>query len=259
MTILEPQAVPDAPGPRLLTPGPASGPAPGSASSQGSGPRLAPDVTEPSSLWVVPLPDPLVEAFGFDPRSWYVERFWLPVIGPTCTWLLRHVAAGLEAAAVQAADDQAAPGVAGPTADATEERAPGFSLQIEDTALALGVGGRRGRHSPFGRALSRCVAFDLARFQSRDTLSVRRMLPPLARRHLLRLPPALQEEHHRWTAARHEEPTIDQQRRRARRLALGLVALGDAFDRAEGQLLRWGVHPALTDETVRWARALREA
>ena len=87
MTILEPQAVPDAPGPRLLTPGPASGPAPGSASSQGSGPRLAPDVTEPSSLWVVPLPDPLVEAFGFDPRSWYVERFWLPVIGPPSTEL----------------------------------------------------------------------------------------------------------------------------------------------------------------------------
>ncbi|MDE3087120.1 MAG: hypothetical protein KGJ77_10200 [Acidobacteriota bacterium] len=209
------------------------------------------------TLWVVPLADPLVEALGFDPRSWYVEHFWLPVIGPTCTWLLRHVAAGLEAAAVEAA----APGD-GELPDGGDTRTPasaGFTLEVEHTALALGVGGRRGRHSPFGRALNRCVAFDLARFHGGDTLAVRRMLPPLARRHLLRLPPALQDQHDRWTAARHQEPTLAQQRRRARRLALGLVALGDGFDGAEAQLLRWGVHPALTDETVRWARALREA
>jgi hypothetical protein len=241
-----------------------------------------PDATEPSSLWVVPLTDPLVEALGFDPRSWYVEHFWLPVIGPTCTWLLRHVAAGLEAAAVEAAAVEAAAVEAAAVEAAAVEAAAveavavgddgsmgvvgsepafaaGFTLEVEHTALALGVGGRRGRHSPFGRALSRCVAFDLARFQGRDTLAVRRMLPPLARRHLLRLPPALQDQHQRWTAARHQEPTLDQQRRRARRLALGLVALGDGFDGAEAQLLRWGVHPALTDETVRWARALREA
>ena len=237
MTMIGPQAAPETNGHGARQVGPRSGPQPG------------PDPSEPSSLWVVPLSDPLVEALGFDPRSWYVEHFWLPVIGPTCTWLLRHVAAGLEEAAVLAGDE--GPG--------SEEREPGFSLEVEHTALALGVGGRRGRHSPFGRALSRCVAFDLARFQGGDTLAVRRMLPPLARRHLIRLPPALQEQHARWTAARHEEPTLAQQRRRARRLALGLVALGDAFDRAETQLLRWGVHPALTDETVRWARALREA
>ena len=226
-----------------------------------------PETTEPLTLWVVPLADPLVEALGFDPRSWYVEHFWLPVIGPTCTWLLRHVAAGLEAAAVEAAaledagsPDGGSPDGGSPDGGETRARATaGFTLEVEHTALALGVGGRRGRHSPFGRALSRCVAFDLARFQGGGTLAVRRMLPPLARRHLLRLPPALQDQHDRWTAARHQEPTLEQQRRRARRLALGLVALGDGFDGAEAQLLRWGVHPALTDETVRWARALREA
>lgn len=27
--------------------------------------------------------DPVVEALGHDPRSLYVETFWLPVLGPT--------------------------------------------------------------------------------------------------------------------------------------------------------------------------------
>ena len=220
-----------------------------------AGPARAPDASEPASLWVVPLADPLVEALGFDPRSWYVEHFWLPVIGPTCTWLLRHVAAGLEGVGPGPVASAGADAAAG-TGHGSDQPG-GFTLEVERTALALGVGGRRGRHSPFGRAFGRCVAFDLARFQGPDTLAVRRMLPPLARRHLIRLPPALQEQHERWTAARHREPSLDQQRRRARRLALGLVALGEAFDMAEAQLLRWGVHPALTDETVRWARALR--
>jgi hypothetical protein len=34
-------------------------------------------------LRVEPWPDPVIDEVGHDPRSSYVETFWLPVLGPT--------------------------------------------------------------------------------------------------------------------------------------------------------------------------------
>src|SRR5690349_17318456 len=45
------------------------------------------------SLIVLPWPDPVVDAVGHDPRSPYVEHFWLGILGPSTTWLLRRMAA----------------------------------------------------------------------------------------------------------------------------------------------------------------------
>src|ERR1700679_327867 len=45
----------------------------------------------PATLAVVPWPDPVIDTLGYDPRSWYVEQFWLPIVGPTATWLLRRI------------------------------------------------------------------------------------------------------------------------------------------------------------------------
>jgi len=84
--------------------------------------------------------DPEVDHAGHDPRSTYVERFWLPVLGPTCLWLLRNLSAALEVS----------PG--------------GLDLDIEHTARQIGLGGRRGRYRPFQRAVGRLVTFELARF-----------------------------------------------------------------------------------------------
>ena len=41
--------------------------------------------------------------------------------------------------------------------------------------------------------------------------------------------------------------------RRARRLALGLVACGDGLDDAERQLSQWRFHPSVAADAVRWA------
>jgi hypothetical protein len=35
------------------------------------------------SVTVEPWPDPVIDELGHDPRSAYVERFWLPVLGPS--------------------------------------------------------------------------------------------------------------------------------------------------------------------------------
>jgi hypothetical protein len=184
------------------------------------------------TLHVRPWPDPVIDAVGHDPRSTYVERFWLGVLGPSTTWLLRRMAAGLEASPA------------------------GFDLPLADTARALGLGGE-GRHSPFVRALSRCCQFELALPESDQVLAVRRKLPPLNRRQLVRLPEAVQTEHDAWQTGHLREPEIDKLRRRSRRLALSLLELGEDAEATERQLLRWRFHPAICHESTRWAQEQR--
>src|SRR2546423_14431049 len=72
------------------------------------------EVTEASStvdsvvLTLRPWPDDVIDRVGHDPRSTYVERFWLPLLGPSSVVLLRRLAAELEDH-----PDEAAPPVEG--------------------------------------------------------------------------------------------------------------------------------------------------
>jgi len=181
------------------------------------------------SLAIRPWPDSVIDAVGHDPRSAYVERFWLGILGPSTTWLLRRLAAGLEA------------------------QPAGFSLCLSDTAQALGLGHKGGRHSPFVRALARCVQFELAQPREEGTLAVRRKVPPLNRRQLARLPEAVQDAHRRWNDEQLRVPAVEHLRRRCRRLALSLLELGEDLEGTERQLHRWKFHPALAHESAAWA------
>ena len=68
------------------------------------------------TLDIRPWPDPVIDTVGHDPRSHYVEEFWLGILGPSTTWLLRRMASGLEA------------------------HPSGFTMTLADTATALGLG-----------------------------------------------------------------------------------------------------------------------
>lgn len=46
-------------------------------------PATTPEPTRLPPLLVVPWNDPVCDQLGMDPRSAYVERFWLPLLGPT--------------------------------------------------------------------------------------------------------------------------------------------------------------------------------
>src|ERR1044072_7549640 len=54
---------------------------------------LPADTPSVTILPVRPWPDSVIDALGHDPRSAYVERFWLGILGPSTTWLLRYLAA----------------------------------------------------------------------------------------------------------------------------------------------------------------------
>ena len=155
--------------------------------------------------------------------------FWLGILGPSTTWLIRYLANRL---------------------DASPE---GFDLDLPSTAQALGLGSKGGRHSPFMRALSRCCQFDVAEARPDGSLAVRRKLPPLTRRQILRLSPELVVAHQAWQDAQLQTPAQEQQVRRSRRLALSLVELGEDAEATERQLARWKFHPTLCREATAWA------
>ncbi len=141
--------------------------------------------------------------------------------------------------------------------DRLEQAREGFDLDLDDTARCLGVGASTSRHAPLRRALDRCVRFGLASRRDEATLAVLERVPPVAPRHLMRLPIALQEEHRSWMqCATGADPDADhclRLRRRARLVALDLRDLGVDDAVIERHLLRRGVHPATAFEAARWA------
>jgi hypothetical protein len=194
----------------------------------------SPDLTFPiDRLAVEPWPDPVIDELGHDPRSAYVERFWLGVLGPSTVWLLRRLA------------------------DQLDQEPAGFDLDLTETARALGVGMRGGRHSPFMRSVERVCRFGAGRWQSPTQLAVRRKLAPLTRGQLERLSPTLQAEHDAWTRSNLgvDSPGGDVEvlRQRSRQLALSLLELGEDPAATERQLHRWRFHPAMAHDAVRWA------
>jgi hypothetical protein len=161
---------------------------------------------------ITPWIDPVVDGNGHDPRSGYVERFWLGTLGPTATWLIRRLVAGL--------DDQP----------------DGYRVDLSLVARSMGLSFVSSTGGPFGRALGRCVMFGIAH-QHSEGYAVRRRLPEIARRHLARLPEIVQAEHARWVG---EAVALDALER-ARRLADGMLAAGDDPLVVESQLVRLGI------------------
>lgn len=189
------------------------------------GPASSPGTRSPLDvLHVVAWDDPSAEGEGLDSRSSYAERFWLPLLGPTGTCLLRQLADRLETAP------------------------DGFDLALDEAARSLGVGARSGLR----RAILRCARHGVVRHRGTKVLAVRRRLPPLGEGQIARLPLLLRVEHGRWEDVR-RSPSLAHARRRSRLIALDLVAVIGDLASLERRLLRWGVHPALAYETAIWA------
>ena len=58
--------------------------------------NLPPTFIHADVLMLIPWIDHRTDAFGHDPRSVYVEQFWLGTLGPSTTWFLRHCATLLD-------------------------------------------------------------------------------------------------------------------------------------------------------------------
>lgn len=112
----------------------------------------------------------------FPTQSRYVERLWLPILGPTATVTLRLLAELVAEASPRAAD-----------------------VAMEDLATAVGLGAGTSQNSPFGRSLRRLARHTAIRLEEARAL-VRTELPPIGGRDLARLPEHLQQVHARLLA-----------------------------------------------------------
>ena len=185
------------------------------------------------TLTVRPWVDPIVDDIGHDPRSTYVERFWLAILGPSTTFFLRYVAERLEAAP------------------------EGFELDLADCASCAGPRGAcRPPGAAFPRTVARSCQFGATRLPGGPVIEVRRRLPPLSTRQLRRLPRARQVDHARWLDEAAASVPEHDLRDQARRLALSIVDLGEGREATERQLRRWRFHPTLAGDAAEWAVAL---
>ena len=101
-------------------------------------------------LWVEPWVDLCTDAHrGHHPRSPYVELFWLGVLGPSATWLIRRLAMRLE------------------------EEPEGYAVNTAEIAGEIGLGSRQALQSAFDRAFDRCCRFGLMQRGRHNTLFVR--------------------------------------------------------------------------------------
>ena len=174
-------------------------------------------------LMIVPWHDPVVDSVGFDVRSQYVELFWLNVLGPTATWVLRRLVLGFD-------------------------RYPlGYELHLGETASALGLAYTAGTANVFLRSLNRCILFGVSQ-PTDGGLAVRRRVPAVGTRHLARMPPHLQEAHKEWALPIRHVSMADLER--ARILAKAMIDTGDDADAVERQLLAIGVLPATAIEAT---------
>ena len=185
----------------------------------------------PATLPIKPWNDPVVDTLGHDPRSRYVETFWLPTLGPTALLLLRHLA------------------------DRFDRTPDGVELTVADTSHALGLGQRDGTASPIVRTLRRLTQFDLACDDPMsDTVAVRRNVPPVNAPPPA--PPAERDSRSRTPSGRRRSsPSTPspRRRRRSRRVAFTLLEQGDDPDHVERVLHAIGFHPTLCHESAQWA------
>ena len=187
--------------------------------------KLPTTIVSADALLLIPWIDHRTDASGHDPRSVYVEQFWLGTLGPSTTWFLRHCATLL--------DD----------ADSTV-------ASLRETASTLGIGHEGGIRSAMMKTVARACRFRAARPVGSATLAIRLLLPQLSHRQLQRLPALQQRRHEEFTAVRLNPDPSDPQQDRARRLAMILVECGESFSETESQLARFRFHPAVASEAV---------
>ena len=107
----------------------------------------------------------------FPAQHQYVEMLWLPVIGPSTTWLLRRLS-GWALACPE-----------------------GLTVVLPELSESLGLGWSSGVNSSLQRSMRRLFMFGLARWS--DAFEVATTVPAVSERQLARMSPGLVRAHDR--------------------------------------------------------------
>jgi hypothetical protein len=185
----------------------------------------------PPLLYLRPLLVPIADASAtgeqlprFRTDHPYVERCWLPVIGPAATLCLRRLGAELDA------------------------HPSGTAIDLAILARDLGLRAHLNATAPLSRSLRRLSDFGLARFAGNDTFEVRTSLPPVSIRSLAGLSRESQAAH-RAMVAEASNPLLAAALAYARR-GWSVLPLQVAEKTPDGRLVPHGLSDASSDEAV---------
>ena len=129
----------------------------------------------PVEEMVVPMVADRPSPVMFSVQHEYVEMMWLPVIGPSATWMLRRL---------------------GVWATVWPQGTPVFLPELSE---ALGLGGATGAGSSVQRTMRRLVMFGLARWNG--AFEVATQVPVVPDRQLVRMSAGLVRAHDRMVVA----------------------------------------------------------
>jgi len=129
-------------------------------------------ITDHDPLSVVLLADPVIDKLGHDVDSSYVESYWLPILGPSATWMARRLVSRLYA------------------------QGSFIEVPLVELSTSIGLGHGTARNAPIVRTLTRLVEFGLA-VTGGSAYAIWPCFPPLSARLIERLPESLATSHRR--------------------------------------------------------------
>ena len=167
-------------------------------------------------------PGPAESSVRFPVAHPYVERCWLPLIGPSATWCLRRLDSELGAIR------------------------DGVVIDVATLAGDLGLASARGGSARLARTIERLCDFGLARFSVDQALEIRRSVPPLSPRAITRLSPEAQLAHREMVTER-ANPFLSAALSYARR-GLSVLPLRVKDKQPDGRLVPHGLTEATSDQ-----------
>ena len=171
-----------------------------------------------------------IDHIGHDHRSPYAERFVLPIIGPTCLWLLRCLAYGFDT---------------NPDTLTVSRGSLGRQLGLNRDNAGIG------RHSPLSRAFDRLTHFGYATQPAPDVLNVRVACPWLDAGQVARLPDAHRAEHGAWIDAFNTANPDDAELRDHAAHVATMRRRGATPELIDAALHAWHATPAVIDALTR--------
>ncbi len=186
-------------------------------------------LTEPSlngtskMLAFQPWTDPHFDRWGSEPRSSYVERFWLPVLGPSSIVLARNIATAFDS--------------------------NNGSYRINSAVQAASVGLAPGQ---LRRVIERLIGFGLAKYCDPNTVALRTAWPLIGSSAIRQLPKPLYQLHSDWILLTDTLDLASVQQRECWRLTIAEHGKGTSPVDLDAILRRLGCDQQLRIELVDW-------
>ncbi len=107
-------------------------------------------------------------------RSTYIEKFWLSILGPSATWILRLLL------------------------DEIKTNDPITVMTSNYIASQVGLSDNTSKNSPLCRSIRRLLDFRIAKQIKEGHLVISKYIPPLSTRQTLKLPSSMLELHKKY-------------------------------------------------------------